>query len=75
MPAMVTNIESVSAFKISRVNHFVDIFNNGITDFNTGIKSFVKYSYEYNTIKLEKRKAYPSRLRGRGVEVRVSVLF
>ena len=42
MTAIITSIECVSTLKVTAVNHFIDIFNNGITNFNTGIRKFMK---------------------------------
>ena len=42
MTAIITSIECVFTLKVTAVNHFIDIFNNGITNFNTGIRKFIK---------------------------------
>ena len=61
MTAIIAGIKGISTLEVAAVNHFIDILNNGITNFN------------YN--KINKKKTYLSRMRGRGVDVRVNALF
>ncbi len=42
MTTMITTVDGISTFKVTTVNHFINIFNNGITNFNTGVSKGMK---------------------------------
>ena len=42
MTAIIAGIKGISTLEVAAVNHFIDILNNGITNFNTGIIKLMK---------------------------------
>ena len=42
MTAIIAGIEGISTLEVTAMNHFIDIFNNGIANFNTGVRKGMK---------------------------------
>ena len=42
MTAIIAGIKGISMLEVAAVNHFIDILNNGIMNFNTGIIKLMK---------------------------------